>query len=422
MTLTYPRQVKLELYSKLRDTWSTSKQRTVCQSQIMEIKNKPTKYNLRRRLPCGSSSTVIFNSDECPRLLRSAYKTASSVTISTNEKCPSTVGRPRHLPVQIYDAICSYVRKIKEIGMRFNRCFILIDARNIIKKYEKDYTKKYTITISWVDHLLRRLDMVKPREIHKIKGDSKKSENSNALYEKKKIQFLNEICRKVKEKNIPNELIINIDEIYYEILPNSDISSSENSITILVGTTLSGHLLPFQLIYYKQHGHHSLFDFPKNWDISFTPNAKSNTESMLQYLESVLIRYIEETKEKLGCPDNQHALLILDKNGPHMATTFLNNLHNANICEIFVPSGETKTLQPIDVSKSTGESLKVELFEYLQEYCNQNNYTQISDIPLSDVKDRFSSWVVGAYDKLRNNHSCIKHGWKKSEIERIIRE
>ena len=208
-----------------------------------------------------------------------------------------------------------------------------------------------------------------------------------------------------------------------KIIPETGNISSENSVTILVGTTLSGKCLPFQVIYYKQEDDYSLLDFPKNWHITFTPKAKSNTISLLQYLEVILVPYINETKRLLGCPDEQYTILILDKNGPHRSKLFLDNLHNANICEIFVPGAQTKTSQPIDIVGSTSDNLKTELFEKLQIHYNRNNDSQSlsqSVLRLSDMKKKHAHSLVAAYRNIENNPINIIRGWEKSGIEKAV--
>ena len=208
--------------------------------------------------------------------------------------------------------------------------------------------------------------------------------------------------------------MINLDEIFDQILTISDNSVTENSITILAATTLSGKTLPLQVIYCGKEEKCSLPDFPKDWNITFTPSSKPNTKSLLEYLDEILLPYIKYIRGKLGCSDKQHAILILDKNGPHKSHKFLSYLHNANICEIFVPGGYTKYLQPIDVIGSTAEYIKSKLFENYSEKLFE------PDVQLSELKEKHARWLIVAYEELENNPSINKHGWQETEISRSV--
>ena len=53
-------------------------------------------------------------------------------------------------------------------------------------------------------------------------------------------------------------------------------------------------------------------EFPHGFDVTSTPNHWSNEEKAIQHLEIIIIPYIEKTREELGLPEDQMALLIYD--------------------------------------------------------------------------------------------------------------
>ena len=97
-------------------------------------------------------------------------------------------------------------------------------------------------------------------------------------FEKLKSEYLDKIAKCVKEYNIPHELIINFDQTGLKMVPTSEWTLQEKGskdcsivalddkreITGVVGISLTGSLLPFQLIYKGTTDRcHPSYKFPK---------------------------------------------------------------------------------------------------------------------------------------------------------------
>ena len=122
-------------------------------------------------------------------------------------------------------------------------------------------------------------------------------------------------------------MVINMDQTAINLVPFSSWTMDERGknkivikgvedkreITALLAVTLSGVLLPPQLLYEgKTDRCHPHVNFPLNWDIFHTNNYWSNTTTVLQFIDKILNPYLQKKQEELGLPEHQKALLILD--------------------------------------------------------------------------------------------------------------
>ena len=113
----------------------------------------------------------------------------------------------------------------------------------------------------------------------------------------------------VKMEYILDELILNWDYTPINIVLGSSWTMAQKGakriemvalhdkrqITAVVCGTLSGNLLPLQLIYTgKTTACLSKVQFPEDWLLSYTHNHWSNEEKTKEYLQAVIIPYIQK--------------------------------------------------------------------------------------------------------------------------------
>ena len=112
------------------------------------------------------------------------------------------------------------------------------------------------------------------------------------------------------EGNIPQNSVVNWDQTVAKFVPVSEWTMAEigsrqvgvlgledkREMTILLACTLSGALLPPQLIYGgKTPQCHPKVDFPPGWDVWHSPRHRSTEDTMLCYLDTVLLPYVQAT-------------------------------------------------------------------------------------------------------------------------------
>lgn len=124
----------------------------------------------------------------------------------------------------------------------------------------------------------------------------------------------------------------------------------KRQITALLTISKSGELLPPQIIYKGTTEQcHPKYQFPKSWNIYHSENHWSTTNTMLQYIEKVLILYVSDKRDELDLPLKHPALAIFDVFSAHRNETVLDALYRANIKVVFVPARCTDNLQPLDL-------------------------------------------------------------------------
>ena len=85
--------------------------------------------------------------------------------------------------------------------------------------------------------------------------------------------------------------------------PNVPIKGLDDKrqITGTFAVSLTGHLLPIQVIYQgKTHRSLTKHKFPKGFHVTFTPNHWSNTEKSVEYFKHIVFPYLEKVKEEKG--------------------------------------------------------------------------------------------------------------------------
>ena len=119
-------------------------------------------------------------------------------------------------------------------------------------------------------------------------------------------------------------------------------------VTATLAGTLSGELLPLQILYQgKTERCHPSQTFPNGCDIWHTPNHWANEETTLQ--ENVILLHNENVRRKSSTPD-QVALVIFDVFKGHICVTVCTLPENNKILQVHVPNNCTDLFQPLNFS------------------------------------------------------------------------
>ena len=177
---------------------------------------------------------------------------------------------------------------------------------------------------------------------------------------KAELKFLHQITNNVEKHQLPASLLINFHHTpskYVQVLSTimdekgeSSVSiadiSDKRSITATFSITLDNKFLPMQLIYQLKTGQ-SLpkVKFMDGFSLSVNESHYSNESEALKFIEEIILPYIREECEKLGCP-NQKVLLIFGQT----TDKILKVLEDINILATKVPSNMTHLFQPLDLT------------------------------------------------------------------------
>ena len=200
-------------------------------------------------------------------------------------------------------------------------------------------------------------------------------------------------------------------------------------MTALLACTLSGSLLPPQLIYAgKTTRCHPVVGFPASWDVWHSDSHWSTEETMLRYVEVVIAQYVEATRQSLGLQPDHCALAIFDVFAAHRCNSVLEALNKHHIKYTFVPAICTGDLQPLDLTFNA--AFKREMRErftswyatIVQNYLDKGKElsTIQPDLRTSILKPIHGRWLIGAHKALSTEKDLIVQGFEKAGIKDTI--
>ena len=251
-------------------------------------------------------------------------------------------------------------------------------------------------------------------------------------FEALKSQFLFDIRATVELLEIPPELVFNWDQTGIKIVPVSSWTmekkgarrveianvDDKRQITAVFAATAIGEFLPFQLIY---QGTTSAclptFPFPDDWSVTQTANRWSNEQTMMIYIEEVVVPYVKKKRQQLNLDEDHPALVIFDVFKGQCTDEVLHILADNNIEYIRVPANCTDRLQPLDVSvnKPAKEFLRRRFQEWFASQITiqldeGDTHRQHIDTRLSIMKPLGARWLVELHDYLSDNPSFTVNG------------
>ena len=349
--------------------------------------------------------------------------------VPVTQLTPEKRGRPLLLG-EIDKDVADHIRSIREAGGIVNQAIVIATSRGLVKRKNptllSDAGGPLHIDKTWAVSFLKRLGYVK----HKGTKAARKLPDD---FDHQKSEFLRIIKETVTKYSIPLQLIFNFDQTGLKIVPVSNWTMpSEGSkqvaiidledkreITALLGSTADGSLLPPHILYQgKTDQCHAKYQFPDD-------NHWSTVDSIIRYIENVIVPYTDKVKEELDLPIRQYAVAVFDELRAHRCEEVLDVLSKARIQHVFVPAGCTGELQPMDLSVN-GELKTALKNEFTNWYADkiakdvQDDASKKVDLRLSVLKPLHANWLCKVFHDLKSKKDHILLGWKKSGISDYI--
>ena len=260
--------------------------------------------------------------------------------------------------------------------------------------------------------------------------------------------FLHDIAEFVIKYQIPDELIINVDQTPSKLVSVNKVTMAEKgskhvskfgisdkrAITVTLCQTLKCKMLPFQLIYTgKTQRSLPSVKFPKGFCLSFNESHWSNEKETLRLLNKIIKPYIEKMKVKLGLLAEQLTLLIWDSFLAQECESVKDRLDELGIVFVLVPKNLTH-LQPLDLTTNLKfkEMEKKSFSDYFTECIQkqlmedpQRDETTIEvDIRLSTLKPRHGKLMGEMYDyfQTKDGKRIIASGWRAAGISKAVND
>ena len=244
-------------------------------------------------------------------------------------------------------------------------------------------------------------------------------------------------------ENIPSELIFNWDQTGLNLVPAANWTmdhkgskrieikglNDKRQITPVFCGMLIGEFMPIQLIYGgKTDRCHPRYPFPPEWHITHSENHWSNEQTMLNYIDKIIVPFVERVREDLGLDKQQAALAILDHFQGQLTDSITQVLENHNIQSVLVPACCTDRLQPLDISvnKSAKSFLRSEFQKW---YANEigpqlttasNEELEPVDLSTAKMKSVGAQWLVRLDEYISESPDIIVNGFIASGIPQSI--
>ena len=128
-------------------------------------------------------------------------------------------------------------------------------------------------------------------------------------------------------------------------------SSDKRTISATFAVSLSGNILPPQLIY-GGNTTQSLpkYEFLKSFSLSVTPTHYSNSQESIKFIEKILVPYFTKKRQDLGLTANQKGLLIFNVFTGQMSSDVQEVIEKHNFIVVNVPGNMTKYYQVLDLT------------------------------------------------------------------------
>ena len=355
---------------------------------------------------------------------------------------PKKRGRPILLGAHIDKQVQLYLKKIREHGGVITASVVVAAARGILMAQDKSLLAEFgghiTLSRHWAYHLLNRMNFVRR------KATTSKSKYKPADFAAVKEQFLNDVVSIVTMEEIPPELILNWDQTGIHLVPVSPWTmeqagskrveingiSSKQQITAVFCGSLTGDFLPVQLIYQgKTSRCHPTFDFPDNWHITHSPRHWSTEETMIQYIDEIILPYVKRQRDAFD--DTTAALVIMDNFKGQITDSVNSLLESNNIQVALLPANATDLLQPMDiaVNKPAKDFLKRRFEQwYSDEVTKQlegvedieSVEVQPVDMCSAAMKVLTAKWLVEMGEYLSENPQIVVNGFRHAGISAAL--
>ena len=231
---------------------------------------------------------------------------------------PQKQGKPLLLGEKIDTVVQEYILKLCERGSPVNSTVVQAVAEGALLAMDKTSLVQYgghiKLSNTWAKSLMARMNFIKRKGSTKEKVEVKNFETINS-------QFLQDIVNTATMEEILSQLIFNWDQTGINLVPYSSWTmektgkkrvgvnglNDKRQITAMLCGSIDGDFFPLQLIYAgKINRCRPSYVFLEEWNITHSSNHWSNEDTMVEYIQKVMVPYVESVREELTNLSKQH--------------------------------------------------------------------------------------------------------------------
>ena len=413
----------------------TNKERFVIGKYSAENGNSAAarKFSSKKK-PLNESTARRF----CIRYKEELKRSTKEKREPKTELSLQTRGRPLMIG-SLDEMVQRYIRAYRSRGGPVNSLITISIAKVLITRNPQLNLQHIDLdSSSWAKSLFQRMGFTRRM---KTTG---KVEIPEGAKQEAELMFLHSIVTLMEEHNIPESLVMNLDQTPLKYVPVSNNTMAKRGVKTvaiagsgdkrcITGTfviTLDGKFLPIQLIYGgKTKQSLPRYKFPESFSLSVNEKHFSNTAESIKIIEEIIVPYVEKEREILGNKD-QPALLILDIFRGQMTSSVTDLLKENNIFFVKVPGNMTQLFQPLDLTvNGYCKSYFKRKFAhwFAQQFDRQLALVKkVEDIEikfqLTEIKPIHAHWISEFYNHMSTNEGSkiIIKGWKKSGISDAV--
>ena len=253
-------------------------------------------------------------------------------------------GRPNLLDDETLAKVKDGITGIRFTGRVISRKIVIAIGNGAIKANSPSSLKKYDghieLTDDWARHVLESMKWTKR------KGATGKVEPSQQFLDEEKLTFQRNISTIIEDHDIPNHG----NPKGAKTVPIKGVDD-KRQITAAFSISMTGSFLPIQLIYEgKTRRCLPNYDFPKGFNVTYSPNHWSNTEKLVELFHKVIFPYLKKVKLSKKYSKEQMSLTIMDTFKGQDNDIVL-NLCKKHFCQVvIVPRNLTKKFQSLDIT------------------------------------------------------------------------
>ena len=218
---------------------------------------------------------------------------------------PKRLGRPPLLGELLDKKLQAKIFFMRSQQVAINSSVVISVAKALLLKNKMLLSGPIYLEKEWARHFLKRMGFSKRR----VTSTSKLSLTN---FDEHKKNYLCDIWSIVKMEDIPDSLILNWDQTEMKIIPTSswtieksvikrvEITAADDKrqITGVFAGSLAGDFLPIQVLYQGTTPRclPKNVNFPKKWHLTYSQNHWSNESTMIDYVNEIVLLYVNEKK------------------------------------------------------------------------------------------------------------------------------